>query len=277
MNCQECQEQLPSYIEQELTPLDRGRLEAHVDSCAACQGELTELKKVVNGMRTLPAVAVPSNFRGKVWQRIESPSVSHRLREWILEPGPLRLPVGALATAVVAILVVQVSRTTLPQLQRRQLAPSQQSLMVGWAPELAESTYSDAASLKNEYEAAPIPAVSQVAEGLSDKNVFSRIYTAPLYYIRWQVADLKGTPKEINRLIRDISIRQVKRPQPHLYYLVMSLEKFEAFMDQLHSIGEPALVKPLTEFPSDFPPELPEEDQAASSVRWVVLELNSAN
>ncbi|GEM_PF-4890457 len=113
--CRECRDQLSAYREGELDDPLRKALDAHLAGCAECRAQLAELEQMIRQMKGLPPIPVPADFRSRVWQRIEKESGFQRLRRAILEPWYLKLPVEALATAAVVLLVVQVVRVTGPE------------------------------------------------------------------------------------------------------------------------------------------------------------------
>lgn len=113
--CRECRDQLSAYREGELADPLRKELDAHLAGCAECRAQLAGLEQMIRQMKGLPPVPVPADFRSRVWQKIEKESGFQRLRRAILEPWYLKLPVEALATAVVVLIVAQVVRVAGPE------------------------------------------------------------------------------------------------------------------------------------------------------------------
>jgi hypothetical protein len=69
MNCEQAIELLPEYFTDQLEAAQRAAVEAHLQTCAACQAEARELQDTLYGLaRSVPPV-VPS---AKVWQAIQS-------------------------------------------------------------------------------------------------------------------------------------------------------------------------------------------------------------
>lgn len=102
--CRECRDQLSAYREGELDDPLRKELDAHLAGCAECRAQLAGLEQMIRQMKGLPPVPVPADFRSRVWRRIEKES-----------PWYLKLPVEALATAAVVLIVAQVVRVTGPE------------------------------------------------------------------------------------------------------------------------------------------------------------------
>lgn len=55
-------ENLSAYLDDQLSARERRRLEDHLATCAACLGELEELRAVVEAVKSLPAAPVPRSF-----------------------------------------------------------------------------------------------------------------------------------------------------------------------------------------------------------------------
>ena len=58
---QDCQQRLPWYVNDSLDPVERARVELHLDTCAACRAELEHLTELESVVRSAPA-RVPSNI-----------------------------------------------------------------------------------------------------------------------------------------------------------------------------------------------------------------------
>lgn len=55
-------EELSAYVDDQLSPADRARVEAHLDGCAACRDSLEELRAVKSALGSLPGVPAPRSF-----------------------------------------------------------------------------------------------------------------------------------------------------------------------------------------------------------------------
>ena len=73
--CSWTQERIEAYIDGELTPVEQGRLEAHVATCAACPAELEDARQLVGALRALPRVTCPDAVSQALQDRI------HRTRQ----------------------------------------------------------------------------------------------------------------------------------------------------------------------------------------------------
>ena len=53
---------LSAYLDHQIAPAERARVEGHLADCAACQGELDGLRQTVTLLQALPRVPVPRAF-----------------------------------------------------------------------------------------------------------------------------------------------------------------------------------------------------------------------
>ncbi len=86
---------LSQYLDGELPPVERSRLEAHLQSCAACQQEWTGLHATVQALRALPMEPTSRSFRliseqvvtgGPAGKDIRTPSIA-----WSLAAGGIAI------------------------------------------------------------------------------------------------------------------------------------------------------------------------------------------
>jgi anti-sigma factor RsiW len=113
--CAQCVAQLQDYLDGNLERELSLRFFLHLRECSACQGELEELKRVVQRLESLPEVPVPADFDARILSSI--PYAAYRAMEPIrrervpvfLEetflPAAVRSPVvrmAGLAAAAVA-------------------------------------------------------------------------------------------------------------------------------------------------------------------------------
>lgn len=99
-------ELLSAYLDNQVSPAERARLESHLRDCAACRAELASLRQTVAVMRALPRVPVPHAFtlsEAKIGVRQPAPKAA-----WL---GGLVRGLGAVtAVALVAVVAVTVLR-----------------------------------------------------------------------------------------------------------------------------------------------------------------------
>lgn len=71
MNCSQIQEMLSAYIDDFLDEFETAEVEKHVQTCAICQQELTDLRHTVSLLRSLGEVSPPENFHRQLMERID--------------------------------------------------------------------------------------------------------------------------------------------------------------------------------------------------------------
>ena len=84
---------LHAYLDGELTPVERARLEAHVAECAACRGQLDEERALIERASGLLGLALPPERAAPPLHQLRRPSVVWRLR----------VPVAWAATVLLAL------------------------------------------------------------------------------------------------------------------------------------------------------------------------------
>ena len=92
--CQIVQGQLSPYIDEQLKPADRERVESHLEGCRACLGELESLRATVNLLRRVAMVSPPRSFAVAEAAVIPQPAYARSFRAF------------RAATAVAALLLV---------------------------------------------------------------------------------------------------------------------------------------------------------------------------
>lgn len=109
MKCEEAEELITAFVDNELSRPDRSTLETHLATCATCRrilGQEQALKEAVHaaGLST----GVPASLREKILSDLAaSPQKSTPLRRWNLWPPPLLLrPAFVLALALILALPI---------------------------------------------------------------------------------------------------------------------------------------------------------------------------
>lgn len=113
MNHTDIKKHLADYLEGDLPIDDRALLDAHLDACDSCSGEVEEMLRTIRLLRTLPEPEIPPMIAANVIRRIRSGEgqlgffgrIGRTLRV-IFEPGFV-LPASAIAAAALVITVVQ--------------------------------------------------------------------------------------------------------------------------------------------------------------------------
>ncbi|NOK15186.1 anti-sigma factor family protein [Corallococcus exercitus] len=120
MSC-EHEEDLTAYVDGELPPPHRARVEAHLGTCAECQGTERLLRLTVARMAELPDFTPSPSARRELLARVDALPPTWRERfARLLKPGVL-VPSAGLAglasMAVLALLVAGRTRVEAPALE----------------------------------------------------------------------------------------------------------------------------------------------------------------
>ncbi|MGQ9492522.1 MAG: zf-HC2 domain-containing protein [Anaerolineae bacterium] len=94
-----CQEDLSAFLDGQLTPQERLRVERHLEKCTACRRDLASLQQIVDLLRVTPAIKPPRSFFIPASERARS----RQLQRTRLAYGYMRV-----ATAMATVLLVLV-------------------------------------------------------------------------------------------------------------------------------------------------------------------------
>ncbi|HHX39907.1 MAG TPA: hypothetical protein GX715_08080 [Armatimonadetes bacterium] len=97
MRCERIQEELPAYLEGDLSGRALRRVERHLSECEACRRESRALRRTVELLHPLGGRAIPRDVTALVMARLPPPEAP--VRE-VRRPRPLLLVPAMLAVAV---------------------------------------------------------------------------------------------------------------------------------------------------------------------------------
>jgi anti-sigma factor RsiW len=113
VNHADIKKHLADYLEGELPINDRALVDAHLDACDSCAGEVEEMLQTIRLLRTMPEPETPPMIAANVMRRIRSGEGQlglfgriGRTLGGVLEPGFV-LPASAIAAAALVVTVVQ--------------------------------------------------------------------------------------------------------------------------------------------------------------------------
>ena len=90
MNCSDSKQLIMEYLDGELAPAEKQRLDEHLAGCEACRAELAEQERVIHAVRTLPRVAAPPELDARVAAMIaRENSPANRWRQWLFRYGAM--------------------------------------------------------------------------------------------------------------------------------------------------------------------------------------------
>ena len=104
--CAKIREQLSAFIDGKLSAEEATLVEGHIAECPQCSAALADLRKVVAHLQGLEQVEPPAWFTQKVMARVRSTkraSEGKGLFNWFFRPFYITAPIGALATALLAV------------------------------------------------------------------------------------------------------------------------------------------------------------------------------
>ena len=117
MTCAENREQHSALLDGELTVEARARVQAHLDGCGECAGELARLARMLGMLHALPPERAPVGFVDRVLEAARPTPWYVRLGRRVLLPWRVKVPLEAAAVIVVALGAVYVFQR-MPELQQ---------------------------------------------------------------------------------------------------------------------------------------------------------------
>jgi hypothetical protein len=152
MKCSEIEERLTAYLENFLQNEEKGIIEEHCAQCSGCRSALEDLKRTREILEKLDEVEPPDWLAGKVMAKIAEKEEDKGWLQRFFLPLHVKVPVQALAMALVVVISVYLYRSTTPEpgdLARLQSPPQ--------AAESLDAAVKKEADTKKKSEQAPRP------------------------------------------------------------------------------------------------------------------------
>jgi len=71
--CEETLRRLEDFLDRELTPDEMQRVQAHLDTCAACTSQFRFESQVLDGLREkVRRISLPADLRDRITRRLEA-------------------------------------------------------------------------------------------------------------------------------------------------------------------------------------------------------------
>ncbi len=122
MTCSEIENRLPAYLEDLLSPEERKSVAGHLASCPRCSRAFADLKKVEELVHGLGELEPPPFFEERIMSRVrEEAGQKQGIFRKFFYPLHIKIPIQALATVLVAVLVFYVYQKGDPEM--KQIAP----------------------------------------------------------------------------------------------------------------------------------------------------------
>ncbi|HEX8844487.1 MAG TPA: zf-HC2 domain-containing protein [Pyrinomonadaceae bacterium] len=135
MSCQEIQQALSLYVDDQLPPLARGACEEHLRECPVCRTELAELRNITRSLAALPRPVPAANLASSIKYSLKvetSVRMGHpvrplgvRLMEW-LKPRLMPYTVGTFASLLLFTALFNGMRPHLQALDEAAIASRQE-------------------------------------------------------------------------------------------------------------------------------------------------------
>jgi hypothetical protein len=115
MDCETIRKKLPEHVEGLLPKNEVARVTEHLASCAECREEYADLLKTVAHLKNLEEIEPPGWLTAKVMAKVKEEAEKEK-RGWraIFRPYPLKLPLGAAATVLIAVAALYIFREIQP-------------------------------------------------------------------------------------------------------------------------------------------------------------------
>jgi hypothetical protein len=118
MSCNEIEHKLPAYLEDALSPQEKGLVEEHLASCPQCKKAIEDLKRTEKLVREMEEVEPPPWFTQRIMSRVrEEAKQETGIFRKLFYPLHIKIPVQALATVLIAVLALQIYRVGEPEMK----------------------------------------------------------------------------------------------------------------------------------------------------------------
>jgi hypothetical protein len=117
MTCDETRDTLSAYLDEALTPAERGLVAAHLEGCPECRRELEALRGTIAMLQRVEPVRAPVGFVDRVVAAARPRPWYRRAADAVLLPLSVKLPLEVTAVVMVGLLAVYLFERS-PELQQ---------------------------------------------------------------------------------------------------------------------------------------------------------------
>ena len=111
MECATVKGLLSEYMDDNLDPDTKARLEDHLVRCKGCTEELASLRLLVQELNSLEPVEAPEDFLDKLRERMDPRFQFHKILRKLFIPARIKIPLEFATVAVMAVLVFFIVHT----------------------------------------------------------------------------------------------------------------------------------------------------------------------
>ncbi|MFZ2197507.1 MAG: DUF2275 domain-containing protein [Thermodesulfovibrionales bacterium] len=165
MKCDKIQEQLAAYIEDALSPAEKGIIDDHLMACPECRKALADLEMTISSIKGLDEISPPAWLTQKIMTRVkaEAERKKRSLLQKLFYPLYIKLPIEAIGIFLVAITALYVFRNIEPEL--KSVAVPSEDTVTEYTPR--EKTRKSGPKIKRQSQP-PAVALSKKDEAASD-------------------------------------------------------------------------------------------------------------
>ncbi len=129
MVCDKIQEQLSAYLDEALSPAEKGIIDEHLRSCPKCRKALADLEMTVSSIKGLDEIIPPPWLTQKIMTRVKAEAERNKrsLLQKLFYPLHVKLPLEAVGIFLVAITALYVFKSMEPELKTA-MAPSEETV-----------------------------------------------------------------------------------------------------------------------------------------------------
>lgn len=118
MVCKDIEQKLPAYLENALSPQEKGLVEEHLALCSQCKKAMEDLEKTEKLIREMDEVEPPPWFTQKIMSRVrEEAQQKESIFRKLFYPFHIKIPIQTLAMVLIAVLAFQIYRVGEPDMK----------------------------------------------------------------------------------------------------------------------------------------------------------------
>lgn len=119
MECDKIQGHLSAYIDNALSPAEKGSIDSHLKSCPKCRKSLADLEMTINSIKRLGEIIPPPWLTQKIMTRVKAESEPAKKNLWqkLFYPLHIKLPIEAVGFFLIALTALYIFKSMEPELK----------------------------------------------------------------------------------------------------------------------------------------------------------------